>query len=141
MVIDSPPKQSGSIIFWDSENVAEGLNLPAEGSGESASRTFNGTHSIVEMSHVPSASTITLWLKEWTDIDPRSFITLRTTHRPASLNRTEYFYLLKTYEVGDFIQESLGLMVVAKKDAFHGDDPTKQIIGCDVELSPAPPSA
>lgn len=142
MVNDNTPKQSGSIIFWTSGDVSTGLNLPVEGSGQSASKTVIASYSRIEMSDIPSASTIRLNYRTAPD-DPtvRSSITLRTTHRPASLNRVEYSYLLNTYAVGDFINEGLGLKVIAKMD---GPSPLIDInaphqMDCYVTLSKSPP--
>ncbi|MCE5979892.1 hypothetical protein [Pseudomonas sp. JR33AA] len=144
MVSDNTPKQSGSIIFWkgDSSNVA--LNLPAEGSGESAKKTVAANHSVIEMSDIPSASTITLNYRTAPDDEVvRSSITLRTTHRPASLNRTEYSYLLNTYAVGDFVSSGLGLKVIAKKEgpSPQADVKADHQMDCYVTLSSSPPSA
>nr|WP_314478875.1 hypothetical protein [uncultured Pseudomonas sp.] len=144
MVNDNTPKQSGSIIFWNGEQNSTALTLPPEGSGERAEKTGITNHGVIQMSDIPSASTITLNYRTAPD-DPtvRSSITLLTTHRPASLNRTEYSYLLNTYSVGDFIKEALGVKMVAKKD---GPSPQAGIkadhqMDCFVVLSSSPPTA
>lgn len=144
MANDNTLKQSGSIIFWNGSNDSVGLNLPAEGSGESVSKTIVANYSKIEMSDIPSATTITLVYRpapdDWTVL---SSITLRTTHRPASLNRTEYSYLLNTYAVGDFISEALGVEVIAKKagPSRQADVLADHQIDCYVRLSSSPPSA
>ncbi|WP_176516244.1 hypothetical protein [Pseudomonas ceruminis] len=144
MVSDNTPKQSGSIIFWRGDNSSTGLNLPAEGSGESVKKTVVANHSVIEMSDIPSASTIILnYRTAPNDPTVRSSITLRTTHKPASLDRTEYSYLLNTYAVGEFVSSGLGLMVIAKKDGppSQADVNADHQIDCYVTLSSSPPSA
>jgi len=145
MVSDNTPKQSGSIIFSrGSDGTSIGLNLPPEGSGASAEKTVSANHSLIEMSDIPSASTITLnYRTSPTSGTVRSSITLRTTHNKTSLNRTEYSYLLNTYAVNDFVTSGLGLKVIAKKE---GPSPQADVnadheIDCYVTLSPSPPSA
>ncbi|GLO10060.1 hypothetical protein PPUJ20005_40290 [Pseudomonas putida] len=144
MVSDNTPKQSGSIIFWRGTDSSVGFNLPAEGSGESAKKTVVANHSVIEMSDIPSATTITLnYRTAPNDPTVRSSITLRTTHRPASLNRTEYSYLLNTHKVGDFVPSAFGLEVIAKKDgpSPQADVKADHQIDCLVKLSSSPPSA
>ena len=143
---DNTPKQSGVIMFWQENNgtgPSQGLNLPAEGSGERASKTVVASYSKIAMSDIPSASTITLNYRtapdDWT---VRSSIKFRTTHKPASLNRTEYSYLLNTYSVGDFISEGLGLKVIAKQagPSPQADVKAAQQIDCYFHLSDSIPT-
>ena len=130
---DNTPNQTGVILFWE-ENNGEGesqrLHLPAEGSGGAAEKEVVGSYSKIAMSDVPSASTITF--SQGTE----RYLILKTTHRPASLKRTEFQYLMDTYAEGDFISEGLGLRVVEKKGEASGAP-----IKCHVQLSKSPPAA
>ena len=138
------PAQNGAIIFWHESNVSHGLTLPAEGSGERANKTVDATNSGIAMSDIPSASTITLkYRKAPDDWVVHTSITFLTTHRPASLDRTQYSYLQGTYSVGDFVSEGLGLKVIAKTGSalLQADMKANHQIDCEVQLSKFPPSA
>lgn len=144
MVKDNTPAQNGAIIFWHETGVSHGMPLPAEGSGERANKTVDASNSKIAMSDIPSASTITLkYRKAPDDWVVHSSITFLTTHRPASLDRTEYSYLLGTYSVGDFVIEGLGLKVIAKTGSalLQADMKANHQIDCEVQLSKFPPSA
>lgn len=85
------------------------------------------------MSDIPSATTITL--SQGTG-SGKVYIKLKATHQPASLDRTEFQYLMDSYTVGDFISEGLGLTLVEKEGKA-----SRAGIDCHVQLSKAPPAA
>lgn len=133
---DNTPYQNGAVIFWKELNGAgesQSLTLPGWGSGEAADKSVSGDFSKIAMSDIPSATTITFSQGAGSD---KVYIKLKATHQPASLNRTEFQYLMDSYSVGDFISEGLGLTLVEKQGKASGAG-----IDCHVQLSKAPPAA
>ncbi|KIY39750.1 hypothetical protein TZ03_15525 [Pseudomonas sp. 10-1B] len=133
---DNTPYQNGVVIFWKENNgtgPSESLTLPAEGSGDTAYKSVGGDYSKIAMSDIPSATTITFSQGAGSN---RKYIKLLTTHRPASLNRTEFQYLMNSYSVGDFISEGLGFKVLEKEGKASDAG-----IDCHIQLSKSPPTA
>ncbi|MFJ4066538.1 hypothetical protein ACIPW4_14750 [Pseudomonas sp. NPDC089996] len=136
---DNTPKQSGSIIFWAPENKNSAFTVPAEGSGKQDAKTVTTDYSLIEMSDIPSASTISFYYV-YPITGAVSYIVLLSTHNPTSLNRTEYSYLLNSYSPGDFINEALGLKMIDKMDGPSGGDDLPSLIHCVISVSKSPPS-
>jgi len=134
--------QSGSIIFWRDDNDHEAMNLPDEGSGESAEKTVIAHFNKIEMSDIPSATIITISRREGSS-QVVSYIKLLTMHHPASLDRTEYEYLLNTFKPGDFITTALGIKMLDKRVPKAVESPgldADHELDCFVKLSSSPPS-
>jgi len=139
---NNSPNQSGSIIFWKDDSDHEAMNLPDEGSGESARKTFDADFNKIEMSDIPSATTITIQ-RRISDNRLASYIKLLTMHSPTSLDRTEYEYLLNTYKPGDFVSSALGIKMLEKRDYTSVKSPGLNAdypLDCSVKLSGSPPS-
>ncbi|BBV96043.1 MULTISPECIES: hypothetical protein [Pseudomonas] len=133
---DNTPYQNGAVIFWKQVNntgESQSLTLPDWGSGEAVDKSVSGEFSKIAMSDIPSATTITL--SQGTG-SGKVYIKLKATHQPASLDRTEFQYLMDSYTVGDFISEGLGLTLVEKEGKA-----SRAGIDCHVQLSKAPPAA
>ena len=136
---------TGVIIIRESTESNDfcSLHIPDAGSNQTVVLRMNQGDCkdkdprFIELNSFPSATKILLTRNNnGTPDDASWWIELKTTRNNAALDNGEITYL-NTYAVGDFIEQGIGVMVIAK----HGTIQRVELRSVRVITSAAPPRA
>ncbi|MDD2066645.1 hypothetical protein D3C76_481150 [compost metagenome] len=136
---------TGVIIIRESTESNDfcSLHIPDAGSNQTVVLRMNQGDCkdkdprFIELNSFPSATKILLTRNDnGTPDDASWWIELKTTRNNAALDNEEITYL-NTYDVGSFIEQGIGVMVIAK----HGTIQRDELRSVRVVTSAAPPRA
>lgn len=136
---------TGVIIIRESTESNDfcSLHIPDAGSNQTVVLRMNQGDCkgkdprFIELNSFPSATKILLTRNDnGTPDDASWWIELKTTRNNAALDNEEITNL-NTYDVGDFIEQGIGVMVIAK----HGTIQRDELRSVRVVTSAAPPRA
>ncbi|MEN5217647.1 hypothetical protein ABE484_17440 [Pseudomonas pudica] len=125
----STDKTGGIITIYDKDDDYRSLSVPPAGSDVTVRLAADGLKARkIHMIDIPSAATITWNSKEYVDGKPKWWITLKTTHAPAELDKADIDQYVNRNAKDTFIRTGLGILVLDKSETTANPDSLGEVV-------------
>lgn len=122
-------KTGGIITIYDRNDDYRSLSVPPAVSDVTVRLAAGDLKARkIHMIDIPSAATITWKSKELVDGKPKWWITLKTTHAPAELDKADIDQYVNRNAKNSFIRTGLGILVIDKSETAANTDSLGEVV-------------